>query len=108
MRSDSARRTAGRDDSLAKRVKRTGADVAVNDTDAADQESREAGSGMGLAMPIGRRGFRGGSYNIASHGSWGLKMLYCTISKATWHIVPRSEHSLALFWARTMQKCINR
>src|SRR5258708_7446812 len=82
--------------------------VAVNDTDAADQESREAGGGMSLAMPIGRRGFRGGSYNIAGHGNGGLKMLHSTISKATRLIGSRLEHSLARFWARTMQKCIKR
>src|SRR6202030_778841 len=94
LRSGDSSRPAGRDHSFAERVKRAGANVAINDADAADQESLEPGSGMSVAMPISRRGLRGGSYNIAGHGSWGLKMLHCTISKARRLIILRSGHNL--------------
>ncbi len=63
----------GRNNSFAERVKRTGADVAIDDADAAKHECLEAGGGMRIAMPIGRRGFHGGNYNIAGHRDGGLK-----------------------------------
>ena len=70
LRSDDAAGPAGRDHGFAQRVKRTGADVAIDDTDAAEHQRLEAGGGMGVAMPIGRRRFRGGNYNIGGHWEW--------------------------------------
>src|ERR1700675_2345054 len=56
---DTTPSTACGDHSFAERVKRAGADVAINDANAADQESLEPGSGMSIAMPISRHGLRG-------------------------------------------------
>ena len=81
QRIDGAGRPAGGDDGFAERVKRAGADVAIDDTDAAEHQRLEARGGMGIDTTIGRRGFRGGDYNIARHENGGLKMLHCTIAK---------------------------
>ena len=81
LQTDDPPRPAGRDHGFAERVKRTSADIAIDDADAADQEGLEAGGGMGAAMAICRPRFRGGNYDIAAHESGGLKMLRCTITK---------------------------
>jgi hypothetical protein len=58
-------------------------------------------------MTIGRRGFRGGDYNIARHENGGLKNASLHNSKATQLIALRIKHSLPRFCDQAMQKCIN-
>ncbi len=73
LRVDAACRAAGRDHGFAQRVERAGADVAIDDADAAERQRPEAGGGMGFAMPIGRRRFRGGIAHLGRHGKQGLE-----------------------------------
>jgi hypothetical protein len=76
LRFDDAGGPAGRNHGFPQRVERAGADIAIDDADAADQEGFEARGGMRFAMPIGRRRFGGGSYNITGHGNGSLKMCF--------------------------------
>jgi len=59
--------------SFLQRIERAGADVAIDHADAAQHQCLEACGGMGGAMTIGRRRFRGGGYNIARHEMGRLK-----------------------------------
>ena len=58
------RSPAGGNHRLAQRVERAGADVAVDDADAAEHQGLEAGGGMRFAMPIGRGRFRRGDRKL--------------------------------------------
>ena len=66
---------ACRSDGLAQRIERAGADVAIDHADAADHERGKTGGGMGVAMPVGRRRFRGGNSNFSRHGIEALNAL---------------------------------
>src|SRR6202167_4995417 len=108
QRIDAARRPAGGDHGFAERVKRAGADVAVDDTDTAEHQRLEARGVMGsIDMTIDRRRFRGGDYNIARHENGSLKNASLHNSKATRLIALRLKHSLPCFCDQAMQKCIN-
>ncbi len=61
-------RARSRHHRLAERVERAGADIAVDDADAAECQRTETGGGVGVAMPIGRRRFRGGNRYVTCHG----------------------------------------
>ena len=76
LRIDGRLLAAGRDHGLAQRIERAGTDVAIDDTDAAEHECLESGGGMGVAMAIRRRGFRGGGGDITHHESGGLKKCF--------------------------------
>ncbi|MHC2579685.1 hypothetical protein ACVMHR_004424 [Bradyrhizobium diazoefficiens] len=104
-RSEPVGARGGRRHGLAERVERTGADVAIDHADAAERQRAETGRGVGLAMAIGRRRFRGGNCYVACHGRarWPLKMLHCTTAEERGLIVLRCRHSLARFWALAMQ-----
>ena len=54
------RTAAGGNHGFAQRVERAGADVAIDDTDAAEHQGLEAGGGMRFAMTVGRGRFRRG------------------------------------------------
>ena len=60
----SAAAAAGGNHGLAQRVERAGADVAVDDTDAAQHQGLEAGGRMRFPMPIRRGRFRRGDRKL--------------------------------------------
>ena len=74
-----ARVPAGRDDGFAQRVERAGADVAIDDADAAEHQGLEAGGGMRFAMTVGRGRFRRGDRTFRLTWGAGLGCLpHCT------------------------------
>ena len=77
----------GSDHRFAKGVEGASADVAIDDANAAQRQRAKASGRMGIAMRIGRRRFRGGSYYIGIHGKRASKCF--TAAK-------RAAYSLAL------------
>src|SRR5438445_599398 len=73
-----SRRTRRRDNGLAERVKRAGADVAIDDADTAEKETGKACGGMRLAMSVGRGRFRRGGRRPGCHGK-SASIVHCTI-----------------------------
>ncbi len=80
QRRDAAFGPARSDNGFAQRVQRAGADVAIDDTDAAEHQGLEAGGGMRFPMSVGRGRFRRGDRTLGRHG----KGLYCSLHNAGW------------------------
>ena len=97
----SAAAAAGGDDGLAQRVERAGADVAVDDADAAEHQRLEAGGGMRFAMTVGRRRFRRGDRTFGLTWELGLDcLLQLHNCRSGGLILPPRTHRLAVFGPR--------